>query len=171
MLPSQSLVPGAQVVQELVTQRGVGSAHVLEQLPQWKGSVEIGSRHPLFGLPAHTPKPDEQAGVHAPEVHAVVPFGFAQVVPHVPQFEVLVDVFASHPVEYCMSQSLKGGVQLACEYIDGLALKNRDVLARANGRVEVPVLDDHGHPVVGSSDIVGYLERVHPLVLDVGRAR
>jgi glutathione S-transferase len=51
---------------------------------------------------------------------------------------------------------------LSCEYVDGLALVNRDALAQVNGRVEVPVLDDEGLVVVGSSDIASYLERAHP---------
>jgi glutathione S-transferase len=52
--------------------------------------------------------------------------------------------------------------RLPCEYVDGLALAHRELLATSNGRVEVPVLEDAGVTVVGSSDIVAYLERVHP---------
>jgi len=48
------------------------------------------------------------------------------------------------------------------EVVDGLALENRDRLAAVNGRVEVPVIDHDGIVVVGSADIVGYLERVWP---------
>jgi glutathione S-transferase len=51
---------------------------------------------------------------------------------------------------------------LPCEYLDGLALANRDALAAVNGRVEVPTLDHDGLVVVGSSDIVAYLERAFP---------
>jgi glutathione S-transferase len=51
---------------------------------------------------------------------------------------------------------------LACEYVDGLALANHDALAAVNGRVEVPALEDGGAVIVGSSDIVAYLERIHP---------
>ena len=54
---------------------------------------------------------------------------------------------------------LKG---IAHDVVDGLALENRDRLARVNGRVEVPVIDHEGIIVVGSSDIVEYLERVWP---------
>jgi glutathione S-transferase len=54
---------------------------------------------------------------------------------------------------------LKG---LAFDILDGLALANRDRLAAVNGRVEVPALDHDGLIVVGSSDIVAYLERVFP---------
>ena len=46
--------------------------------------------------------------------------------------------------------------------VDGLALENRDRLAAVNGRVEVPAIDHDGVVVVGSSDIVAYLERVSP---------
>src|SRR4051812_43561994 len=48
------------------------------------------------------------------------------------------------------------------EALDGLALANRDALARVNGRVEVPTLVHDGVVVVGSSDIALYLERVFP---------
>ncbi|TMQ08027.1 MAG: glutathione S-transferase family protein [Deltaproteobacteria bacterium] len=48
------------------------------------------------------------------------------------------------------------------EVVDGLAVVNRDRLAAVNGRVEVPVLDHDGVVVVGSADIVAYLERVWP---------
>jgi glutathione S-transferase len=46
--------------------------------------------------------------------------------------------------------------------IDGLALANRDRLAAINGRVEVPAIDHDGIVVVGSADIVAYLERIAP---------
>jgi len=46
--------------------------------------------------------------------------------------------------------------------VDGLARENHDKLAAVNGRVEVPALDHDGVVVVGSSDIVAYLERVWP---------
>jgi glutathione S-transferase len=49
---------------------------------------------------------------------------------------------------------------LAYEVVDGLTLANRDVLAKVNGRVEVPAIDHAGLIVVGSSDIAAYLERV-----------
>jgi glutathione S-transferase len=52
--------------------------------------------------------------------------------------------------------------KLTCEYIDGLALANRDVLEKANARIEVPALEDGGTVIVGSADIVAYLERVYP---------
>lgn len=46
--------------------------------------------------------------------------------------------------------------------VDGLVLENRGRLAAVNGRVEVPAIDHDGIVVVGSSDIVAYLERVSP---------
>lgn len=49
---------------------------------------------------------------------------------------------------------------LAFETVDGLLLANREVLAKVNGRVEVPAIDHGGTIVVGSADIVAYLERV-----------
>jgi glutathione S-transferase len=48
------------------------------------------------------------------------------------------------------------------EVVDGLALANRERLAGVNGRVEVPALEHDGRLVVGSADIVAYLERVWP---------
>lgn len=46
--------------------------------------------------------------------------------------------------------------------LDGLAVKHRDALANVNGRVEVPAIDHDGLVVVGSADIVAYLERIAP---------
>jgi glutathione S-transferase len=51
---------------------------------------------------------------------------------------------------------------IAHEVLDGLALTHREALAKINSRVEVPALDHDGVVVVGSSDIVLYLERVFP---------
>jgi glutathione S-transferase len=52
--------------------------------------------------------------------------------------------------------------RLDYEVVDGLSLKNRDVLAAVNGRVEVPALVHDGVVVVNSSDIVAYVERLFP---------
>ena len=46
--------------------------------------------------------------------------------------------------------------------IDGLQRKNRNALAAANGRVEVPTLDHDGLIIVGSADIAAYLDRIFP---------
>jgi glutathione S-transferase len=46
--------------------------------------------------------------------------------------------------------------------VDGLAHEHHGQLAAVNGRVEVPAIDHDGVVVVGSSDIVAYLERVWP---------
>jgi glutathione S-transferase len=46
--------------------------------------------------------------------------------------------------------------------VDGLALEHHDRLAAVNGRIEVPAIEHDGVVVVGSSDIVAYLERVWP---------
>ena len=51
---------------------------------------------------------------------------------------------------------------IAHEVLDGLALTNREALAKINARVEVPALNHDGVVVIGSSDIVQYLERVFP---------
>jgi glutathione S-transferase len=49
---------------------------------------------------------------------------------------------------------------LVHEAVDGLALANRALLEKVNGRVEVPALDHDGLVVVGSADICLYLERL-----------
>jgi glutathione S-transferase len=49
---------------------------------------------------------------------------------------------------------------LVHEVVDGLALANRDLLERVNGRVEVPALEHDGLVIVGSADICLYLERL-----------
>lgn len=49
---------------------------------------------------------------------------------------------------------------LAYEAIDGLRLENRERLAAVNGRVEVPAIEHQGIVVVGSADVVAYLERI-----------
>jgi glutathione S-transferase len=46
--------------------------------------------------------------------------------------------------------------------LDGLRRDHHDRLAAVNGRVEVPALDHDGRIVVGSSDIIAYLERMWP---------
>lgn len=51
---------------------------------------------------------------------------------------------------------------LPYEAIDGLLLANRERLAKVNGRVEVPAIVHDDVVVVGSSDIVAYLERIAP---------
>jgi glutathione S-transferase len=48
------------------------------------------------------------------------------------------------------------------EVLDGLRRENHDRLARVNGRVEVPALEHDGRIVVGSSDIIAYVERMWP---------
>ncbi len=52
--------------------------------------------------------------------------------------------------------------ELAHEVVDGLELARHDELRRVNARVEVPAIDHDGTIVVGSSDIVLYLERAFP---------
>ena len=52
--------------------------------------------------------------------------------------------------------------ELAYEAIDGLDKANARALESVNGRVEVPVLIDGDVTVVNSSDIVAYLEHIHP---------
>lgn len=52
--------------------------------------------------------------------------------------------------------------QLPFEAIDGLDVSNRERLAEVNSRVEVPTLVDGELVVVGSADIVAYLEHRYP---------
>jgi glutathione S-transferase len=51
---------------------------------------------------------------------------------------------------------------IAYEVVDGLSRKNREVLEKVNGRVEVPALAHDGLVIVSSPDIVAYLERRFP---------
>lgn len=52
--------------------------------------------------------------------------------------------------------------QLEHRVVDGLLREHHDQLAAVNGRIEVPAIDHDGQIVVGSSDIVAYLERLWP---------
>lgn len=51
---------------------------------------------------------------------------------------------------------------VAFDSIDALAIRERERLAAVNPRAEVPVLVDEGLAVVGSADIVAYLEDRYP---------
>ncbi len=50
---------------------------------------------------------------------------------------------------------------LEFDVIDGLDRTNRDALAAVNGRVEAPALVGGDLTIVGSADIVAYLEHCH----------
>ncbi|MCL4685806.1 glutathione S-transferase family protein [Myxococcota bacterium] len=52
--------------------------------------------------------------------------------------------------------------RLPFESVDALALAHHAELLRVNPRAEVPTLEDDGFVVVGSADIVAYLEDLHP---------
>jgi hypothetical protein len=58
---------------------------------------------PLLGRLSQLPKPELQLGVHVPLGQVVVPFGFVQVVPQVPQLAVVLSD-ASQPLDTCASQ-------------------------------------------------------------------
>jgi hypothetical protein len=106
-LPSQLPKPVVQVpsVHVPVEQDSAALArsHTTPHAPQFE-LVRMFVSQPLFGLPSQLAKPAAHVGTQAPAVQVVVPFALLQVVPHAPQFDVLVDRFASQPFDAWPSQ-------------------------------------------------------------------
>jgi len=84
----------------------------LPQLPQFATLLWVFVSQPFVGSPSQLPHPATQVGTQAPVVHVVVPCGFVQPFPHVPQLDVLVWVFVSQPFAGFESQFAKPGEQL-----------------------------------------------------------
>jgi glutathione S-transferase len=74
-------------------------------------------------------------------------------------FTLYENAFSPFARKVRIALALKG---IEHKVTDGLMLANHDRLASVNGRVEVPAIDHDGLIVVGSSDIVAYLERAFP---------
>ena len=74
---------------------------------------------PLLELPSQFPKPALHVGTQTPVVQVVEPLGFAQGLPHTPQWEVDVFVLTSQPVDESPSQLpnpvLQAMVQRLCK--------------------------------------------------------
>jgi hypothetical protein len=72
--------------------------------PQFAADVFVFVSQPLTALPSQFPNPALHVGTQAPVVQVVVPFAFVHWVPQAPQFERLVFVFVSQPLEALPSQ-------------------------------------------------------------------
>jgi len=59
---------------------------------------------PLLALPSQSDQPLEQEGAHSPEAQPVVPWPLVHSVLQLPQLEVLVKMFTSHPLACWLSQ-------------------------------------------------------------------
>jgi hypothetical protein len=90
---------------------------VVPQFPQFEALFVVFVSQPLFAFPSQLLKPALQAGTHAPAVQGFVPFTAWQVVPHVPQFDVLVFVFVSQPLVTLLSQ-LPNPLLQTIEHVD-----------------------------------------------------
>jgi hypothetical protein len=124
--PSQLPVPPLHVGEQLPPVQTVlpfGLVQSVPQAPQCASVVERLVSQPLLRLASQLPKPSEHSGVHTPETHEVVPFGFVQPVPHAPQFDRLVSRFVSQPLLGLLSQLanpvLHEGVQAPAVHVVG----------------------------------------------------
>jgi hypothetical protein len=105
--PSQLPKPAAQTgVQTPATQEVVPFwlAHATPHAPQLVALVWVSVSQPFAGLPSQSPAPALHCGEQTPEAQAVVPAGLVQVLPQVPQLEVVLND-VSHPVATLPSQS------------------------------------------------------------------
>jgi hypothetical protein len=105
--PSQFPKPPLQAIEQVpLPHDGVPFVllHAWPQPPQWAVLVLVFVSQPFTALPSQLPNPALQDGTHAPDVQVVVPFAFTHCVPQLPQFERLVFVLVSHPVEALPSQ-------------------------------------------------------------------
>lgn len=105
--PSQLPKPALQAIEQVpLPHEGVPFVllHAWPQPPQWAVDVFVFVSQPFTALPSQLPNPALQVGTQAPEVQVVVPFEFTHCVPQAPQFERLVFVLVSHPVEALLSQ-------------------------------------------------------------------
>jgi hypothetical protein len=105
-LPSQSANPGEQAgTHTPATQEVVPLAlrHLAPHAPQWFTSVCVLVSHPLLALLSQLANPALHCGLHAPDTQAVVPFGFEQAAPQLPQLLVVASE-ASHPLVTLLSQ-------------------------------------------------------------------
>jgi len=78
--------------------------HAAPQEPQFPVLVLRFASQPFEARLSQLAKPELQVGTQAPDVHAVVPLAFVQLLPQLPQFAVLVFVFVSQPFEAMPSQ-------------------------------------------------------------------
>jgi hypothetical protein len=87
---------------------------------------------PFAALPSQFANPDAHVGTHAPAVHVVVPFAFAQTFPQAPQFATLVFRFASQPSAATPSQFPKPALQVRIPHVPdehvGVAFRREQAL-------------------------------------------
>lgn len=99
--PSQLPAPGLHIVRAHVpvwhAPTPLVYVHVVPHPPQFDVDVFVFVSHPLFGLASQLAKPIAHIGEQDPFMHDVVPFMLLHVVPHEPQFVVLVPVLTSQP--------------------------------------------------------------------------
>jgi hypothetical protein len=88
------------------------SEQALPQLPQFVTLLWVFVSHPFVGSPSQLPHPTTQVGAHVPLEQTVVPWGFVQPLPQLPQLATLVCVFVSQPFAALVSQLAKPGEQL-----------------------------------------------------------
>jgi len=76
----------------------LATEQTLPHAPQFDGVVFVFTSQPSATVPLQFRKPElHEATVHDPPAHPAVPFATEHTVPHAPQFDVDVLVFASHP--------------------------------------------------------------------------
>ena len=85
--------------------------HGAPQPPQCSGLSSVLVSQPLFGSLSQSPPPAAQVGMHVSAAQVVVPFAFVQIVPHAPQFVMLV-VLVSQPLLGLVSQSAKPALHI-----------------------------------------------------------
>jgi hypothetical protein len=107
VLLSQFANPELQVMAHVpVLQVAVPFAepHWLLQTPQCCVLLVVLVSQPFAKLPSQLPNPALHAMLHAPELQAGTPFVEPHTVPHVPQFERLLERVVSQPFETLLSQ-------------------------------------------------------------------
>ena len=70
---------------------------MLAHEPQCSPDTFRSTSQPLVAVPSQFPKPVEQLMPQTPCVQLGVPFNVLQALPHVPQFEISLDVARSQP--------------------------------------------------------------------------
>jgi hypothetical protein len=125
-IPSQSAKPCAHdpiaQLPELHAGAAFGTEQTCEHVPQFALSVEVVISQPFAIFPSQSPKPPLQAATHAPAMHAAAPFAITSghAFGHVPQCDVEVRRFASHPFAATLSQSANEPLQLEMPHFPAL---------------------------------------------------
>ena len=113
-MPSQLPQPGAQLGTQLPAVQVVvpcGLVHESPHEPQLATLFVRFVSQPLLPLPSQLPKPGKHAGMHAPPVHIVEPFGLMHGRLQPPQLFTLFWTLVSQPLPELPSQLAKPGAQ------------------------------------------------------------